>query len=168
MPWEGFVDLRRDPQFASSLIEAADCSILAQSLIRLNQKGSPVFTSKCDHWLLSGDEIDPLEFDAETKNAELGIACYIDIIAQNQALFTSFQSHETWLRSAVSEIRQTKLAQARVEWVIRAAEVDARSGFAITLYVATSGASQVAAQTVFHPALETAVTITMKQAASAG
>src|ERR1700756_5789853 len=67
VPWEGFVDLRRDPRLASSLIEVSSCSILAQSLIRLNQQDCPVFTSKCDHWLLSGEEIDPLEFDAEGK-----------------------------------------------------------------------------------------------------
>ena len=168
VPWEGFVDLRRDPRLASGFIEAAGCSMLAQSLIRLNQEDSPVFTSKCDHWLLSRDEIDPLEFDAERKNAERGIACYIDIVARNQTFFTSFQDHEAWVRSTTSAIRQTKLAQARVEWVIRAAEVDARGGFAITLYVASSGASQAAAETVFQPALETAVTITMKQAAATG
>lgn len=168
VPWDGFVDLRRDPQLASALIEAVSCSILAQSLIRLNQEDSPVFTSKCDQWLLSRDEIDPLEFDAERKNAERGIACYIDIVAHNRALFTSFQDHEAWVRSTTRAIRQTKLAQARVEWVIRAAEVDARGGFAITLYVASSGASQDAAEAVFQPALETAVTITMKQAAATG
>lgn len=168
VPWNGFVDLRQDPQLASSLIEVASCSILAESLLRLNQRHSPVFTSKCDHWLLAEDDIDPLEFNAETKNAERGIACYIDIIAHNPALFTSFQNHEWWVRLATSEIRQTELAQARVEWVIRASDVDARNGFAITLYVATSGASQSAAQAVFQSALETAVAITMKQATIAG
>jgi hypothetical protein len=168
VPWEGFVHLRRDPLLASSLIETADSSILAQSLIRLNQESSPVFTSKCDHWLLSAEEIDPLEFDAEARNAEWGIACYIDIIARNQALFASFHAHEAWVRSLSNGLRQTKLPQARVELVVRAANVDAREGFAITLYTAACGASEAAAEAIFQAALEAAVTITMKQAASAG
>jgi hypothetical protein len=168
VPWEGFVDLRRNPLLINKIEEAVITPELAQALTRLNQKSSPVFTSKCDFWLLSAEEIDPLEFDAEREEVEQGISCYIDIIVGNTQLFSSFQAHETWVRSVTQEIRQAKLRQARVEFVIRAANVAGCEGYAVTLYVASCGDTETVARSVFHTALETAVTITMKLAATTG
>jgi hypothetical protein len=168
VPWKGFIDLRHDPSLAFDLQETAASRALAESLIGLNQETSPVFTSKCDLWTLSVDEIDPLEFDAAREEAEHGIACYLDIIAQNGALFSAFQPHEDWVRSASDQMRQIKLPQSRAELVVRPARIEGREGFAVTLYVAACGRTNDAAQSIFHSALETAVTITMKLAAPAG
>lgn len=168
VPWEGFVDLRREPLLVSSLKEVVDVPVLAQSLITLNQESSPVFTSKCDLWQLSADEIDPLEFDAEREKAERGIACYIDIIVRNEAFFSSFQAHEAWVRSTIEEMRRTSVPQTHAECVVRPSTVNERDGYAVTLYVASCSVTESAAQSIFRTALETAVTITMKQVATAG
>ena len=168
VPWEGFVDLRRDLLLVSEIEEAVVTPELAQALIKLNQKTSPVFTSKSDLWFLLAEEIDPFECDAAREEAKQGISCYIDIIARNAQLFSSFQAHEVWVRSATQEMCQAKLRQARVEFVIRAAEVDGCEGYAVTLYVASCGATETTARGIFHTALETAVAITMKLAATAG
>lgn len=168
VPWEGFVELRHDPSLASGLPETAASPALEQALVRLNQSLSPVFTSKCDAWPLSGNEIDPLEFDAAREDAKHGIASYIDIIARRASLFMSFPAHEIWIRSAIDEVRQTQLRQARADLVVRMASVEGREGFAITLYVAACGATVNAAEHTFLIALETAATITMKHAANNG
>jgi len=167
-PWEGFIDLLREPLLVSRVKETAGFAMLTQALIMLNQQNSPVFTSKCDLWLLAADEIDPLEFDAEGDETKQGIACYIDIIARRAALFRSFRAHERWVWSAVDEMRQVKLTQARAELVVRAAMVDTSEGLAATLYVAACGATENAARATFQSALEKAATITMEQAAITG
>ncbi len=168
VPWEGYIDLRRGPSVVSEIAEAAEIPELAQALIKLNLKTSPVFSSKCDLWLLPEDEIDPLEFETSRKDAKQGIACYIDIVARAQASFSSFPACERWARSATHEMHSVRMPQARVELVVRPAVVDAREGFAITLYVAACAATESGARGVFRAALETAVTITMEQATTVG
>ena len=168
VPWESFVDLRRDLAAARRLRETAVAPVLAESLIELNQESSPVFTSKCDFWLLTTDEIDPLEFDAAREDACQGVACYIDIIPRSMALFASFAAQEVWVRSAVDEMRTMHVQQARAELVIRSSAVDEREGYALTLYVASCGRSEDSACEIFHGALKAAAAITMKQAAIAG
>jgi hypothetical protein len=168
VPWEDFIDLRCQPSLAHDLQETAASPGLAESLVRLNQETSPVFTSKCDLWTLSADEIDPLEFDAAREEAEQGVACYVDILARNEALFSDFRRHESWVRASTSVLRKIKLPQSRTELVIRPGLVNRCGGFAITLYIAACGRTADAAQNVFHTALEAAAAVTMKQAAIAG
>jgi len=168
VPWEGFVDLRRDPLLATGLNETAKSPSLAQALIKLNQETSPVFTSKCDLWLLSADEIDPLEFDAEKVDAQQGVACYIDIIARSLALFASFPAHEVWARSATERMRGIRMPQTHTELVVRPSIVNGRDGYALTLYVASCGATEGIAQSVFRAALKAVSTITMDLAATVG
>lgn len=149
---------------ASDLPETAASPVLTQWLITLNQAASPVFTSKCDIWSLSADEIDPLEFDAVREDAKQGLACYIDIVARPASLFSSFHAHEIWVRSVTHEMHQAKLRQARSELVVRQASVHEQDGYAVTLYVAACGATEDAVRSIFGTALETAATITMKLA----
>ena len=168
VPWEGFVDLRRDPLLASGLNETANSPSLAEALIKLNLENSPVFTSKCDLWLLSKDEIDPLEFDAERADAQQGIACYVDIIARSLPLFASFPAHEAWVRLATERMRGIRMPQTHSDLIVRPSKVNGHDGYALTLYVASCGATKHAAQAIFHTALETATTITMELAATTG
>jgi len=168
VPWEGFVDLRRDPLLASRLNETANSPSLAQALIKLNQEASPVFTSKCDLWLLSADEIDPLEFDAKRGDTQQGIACYIDIIARRRSLFASFPAHEAWVRSVTNKMRDVRMPQTHADLVIRPSTVNDRAGYALTLYVASCGATEDVARSIFRVALETASTITMDLSPTVG
>ena len=168
VPWEGFVDLRPNPLLAHDLTETAGTPMLTQSLIRLNQESSRVFTSKCDFWALSPDDIDPLEFGALLKDAKEGIACYVDVIARNRTTFASFEAHEAWVQIATNEMRKVRMPQCRTEFVVRPSTVDEREGYALTLYVMSCGATQEAASSVFDDALVAAVTITMEKAAITG
>jgi hypothetical protein len=168
VPWASFIDLRLEPAAAYHLQEAVAIPALAQALTQLNQEPSAIFTSKCDFWPIGTSEIDPLEFAATPENAKHGIACYIDIIARDESLFTSFPAHEVLARSIVDELRGVELTQGRVELVIRPAIVDEHEGFAFTLYVAACGLTEDAARAIFKSALEAATPITMKQAATAG
>jgi hypothetical protein len=168
VPWEGFIDLRREPALLSNLDEAASCATLAQVLVMLNHGDSPVFTSKCDHWRLAENEIDPLEFDAAEEEAMVGVACYVDIIARRESLFISFAAHETWVRRATQEMREIKVRGSHVDLVVRPATVDEKGGYALTLYVASCGSSENDAHSIFPLALNKAATITMNSAATAG
>jgi hypothetical protein len=168
VPWEGFVDLRNTPSLANGIEETVTAPALAQALITLNAASSPVFTSKCDLWPLAPDDIDPLEFEARREEAQKGVACYIDIVARDAELFASFAAHEAWVRAATSELREIVLPQARAELVVRPSNIDHREGFAVTLFTAACAATVADAQSIFRTVLQTAITITMKQAAPAG
>lgn len=173
-PWDGFVDLRRDPDAVKHVVEVANHPALAVALTAFNATDSPVFTSKCDYWPLAADEIDAFEFDASGEEAQLGTACYIDIIARDQALFASFAAHEDWVRRATLELRKYPQSQVRIEFVVRAAMniesagSDARDGFAVTLYVSACAATEAAAEGIFQAALQAATAVTMKEATTVG
>jgi hypothetical protein len=163
VPWadEGlcFVDLAgsADPaqliaQTTAQLAEQWSHAALAKALLALNAPNSTVFTSKCDAWPLQADEIDPLEFDANSP-ASTGSACYIDIIFRDSAAFGSFEWHETWLRRTTQHLRTLPLRSARIELVLRQAEVEAAEGFAITLYAMGCGADSNAANTAWSAAV---------------
>ena len=164
VPWEGFIDLRHAPSLASGLEEAATAPALARALVTLNAAISPVFTAKCDLWLLTPDDIDPLEFGASREQAQQGIACYIDVIARDAGVFASFAAHEAWVRAATAELHEVELPRARVEYVVRASRVDDFEGFAVTLYAAAGAVKEEDVKSVFHDALETATAITIRQA----
>ncbi len=164
VPWEGFIDLRHAPSLASSLDETVTAPALARMLVKLNAAISPVFTSKCDLWLLTPDDIDPLEFGANREQSQQGIACYIDVVARDAEVFASFAAHEAWVRAATAELREVELPRARVEYVVRASSVDGHEGFAVTLYTAACAVTEADVKSIFHDALETATAITIKQA----
>lgn len=168
VPWDGFVDLRRNPAADVDYIgEAVAHPALARALETLNAMTSPAFTSKCDCWVAPADEIDPFEFDATRDEAQQGIACYIDIIARNPDLVASFIAHETWVRTAALALRMVALQRARADFVVRRALVNQRDGFAITLYAAACGESEAAAYITLESALNHAITATIQAATRA-
>ena len=164
VPWEGFIDLRHAPSLASGLEEAATAPALARALVTLNAAISPVFTAKCDLWLLTPDDIDPLEFGASREQAQQGIACYVDVVARDARVFASFAAHEAWVRATIAELREIELPRAHVEYVVRASSVDDHEGFAVTLYTAACAVTEADVKSIFHDALETATAITIRQA----
>jgi hypothetical protein len=162
--WSGFIDLRLHPQAIDTIPEAAASPVLRETLAALNASGSPVFTSKCDVWPLTAEEIDPLEFDCSLE-AQTGMASWIDVIAQDHEWFASFDSHEAWVRRATERLRALPGSCGRADLVVRSAVSSGRDGFGITLYAAGCGPDIPAAQAAWQMILRAAVTVTMGEAA---
>ena len=166
--WPGLIDLRQNPEHVNRIDEAGQHSAVRQALLRLNARESPVRTAKCDVWILGPGEIDPLEFGCALNQKLVGVACYIDLLAINDAVFASFEQHEHWAAAAVRHMRQTHSAPGRVDLVIRAAHAAGCDGFGLTLYAAGCGADADAAEATFRAILSAATAITMNAAPSAG
>jgi hypothetical protein len=162
--WPGLVDLRTNPEAVGSITEAAQSVALCEVLLLLNRGDSPVFTSKCDVWELPAEEIDPVEFDAAAADARSVMACWVDLVARETAVFGSFKEHESWVRRAVLGLRALRAPRGRVDLVIRGATSGGVEGFGITLYAAGCGVDTGAARTAWEGILRSAVPITMSEA----
>jgi hypothetical protein len=161
IPWEGFIDLRDEPAAVQSVKEAIDHFALREALVRLNSKESPVFTAKCDVWTVTSSEIDPHEFDALAEDAQEGFASYIDVLQFNRDKVGLFAFHEEWVRGLTAQLRPLALPNGRVEFVIRAANVDSFPGYGVTVYAAGCGADASAAYASWQAVLGAAVAATM-------
>src|SRR5271156_6145728 len=106
VPWEGFVDLRRNPDAVVDIEEAIGYSALRQALIALNSSDSPVFTSKCDVWTLAASKIDPDEFGAQAADATTGCASYIDMVLRDRERLSSFDFQERQVRDLALQMRK--------------------------------------------------------------
>jgi hypothetical protein len=166
LPWEGFVDLRLAQSAIGEIVEAGSHPALLTALSLLNSEASPLFTSKCDVWTLRSDEIDPDEFDANAEDARAGFASYIDILQLDPEKFASFEYHEGWVRSLTAALRAIALSNGRVDFVVRAAAVDSKSGYGLTLYAAGCGRDDSTASAAWEAVLHAAVTATIKGDAS--
>ena len=162
--WPGFIDLRSNPEAIASVPEAAGVPALRDALALLNSSESPVFTSKCDVWTLASDELDPFEYDFTPDETQVGCASWIDLVARDSALFTSFDLHESWVRATALHLRELPVRSGRVDLVIRAALDREASGFGITLYAAGCGPDAPSAQTAWATILRAAVAATMREA----
>jgi hypothetical protein len=168
VPWSGdglaFVDLRECPDAARSLPEAQAFPALGWALAGLNSSGSIVFTSKCDVWHVSANDMDPLEMESTAADARTGIACYIDLVRRGAGAFASFSGQEAWMRRTTEVLRTIPAHSARVELVLRpamfaGADGERREGFAVTLYVTGCGRDESAAQESWKRALAAAVPV---------
>jgi hypothetical protein len=149
-----FVDLRSDPPAIEQIEEARRYPGLKRALTALNSPGSPVFSSKCDVFQITKEEIDPLEYDADSET-DVGLIYYIDLVMQNFPVFGSFSAQEIWLRKLVSELREhAQVRSARIDFVLRPATVFAHECFAVTCYIAACGRDFDAAQLAWEPALD--------------
>ena len=166
VPWEGFVDLRGNPAGLQSIPEAADFPALARALAVLNDQASPVFTAKCDVWNVAADEIDPYEFATLSNDALFGVASYIDVIEHDPACSASFAHQEELSARLTGALRELELRNGRVDLVVRAAVVDGREGYGITLYAAGCGADAASAQASWESVLGAAVLATIGAAGS--
>ncbi len=163
--WPGFVDLRRDIRSIDSIPEAAAEPTLRDALVTLDGAASPVFTSKCDVWALTADEIDPDEFGCAPQDAcAEGWASWIDLMARDPQLFVSFEAHEECVRRIAEGLRADAVPWGRVDLVVRVAVAAGREGFGITLYAAGCGVDTQAAHAAWEPVLRAAVTATMREA----
>jgi hypothetical protein len=139
--WAGFVDLRRNPNLARQLPEAAQFPLLANSLIRLNRADSPLWTSKCDLWpLLDPGELDPYEMESTPQQALHGVACYIDLLPRDTQIWLDADSAIAWSKSVCSRLRQTPLNSCRTDLIVRSANLSPQqTGVGITAYLSACG-----------------------------
>jgi hypothetical protein len=163
-PWEGFVDLRRDPAALQAISEAASFPALARALAIMNGEDSAVFTTKSDVWNTAADEIDRYEFDALASDARVGLTSYIDVLERSTEHLISYDFHERRAKQLTAALRTAPMRNGRVDLVIRAAIVDGRDGFGITLYAAGCGSDTAAALANWESVLIAAVLATMKAA----
>lgn len=161
LPWDGFVDPRRTPSALHSIVETAGHPALREAILRLNSQPSPVFTIKCDLWKLTAAEIDPDEFGALHDDAHEGFASYIDILQLNPERFSSFEFHERWVRELTDHLKSIMLFNARIDFVVRAANNESRPGYGVTLYAAGCGSGASEAYASWEAVLTAAVTATI-------
>jgi hypothetical protein len=163
--WAGFIDLRLHPEAIDAIPEATANTVLRETLASMNADESLVFTSKCDVWLLTAEEIDPVEFDCSIGECRTGMASWIDVIARDPDWFASFSRHEAWVRRATERLRGLPGSCGRADLVVRSAGCGGREGFGVTLYAAGCGADTPAAQRAWQAVLRATATITMEEAA---
>lgn len=159
--WEGFVDLRSSPGAVGNLEEVRLYPALSDALLILNGAGSQVFTTKCDVWMVPGEEIDPDEFSATGETTRVGVVCYIDVLERDGARFQSFELHKQQARGIAAALRGADLRGSRVDIVVRRAHLVEHSGFGLTLYAAGCGAAQADAIAAWQAALGAAVAATI-------
>jgi hypothetical protein len=164
--WAGFLDLRTSPHTIDALPEPAQHPALRDALQALNAPSSTVFTTKCDTWTLTSDEIDPDEFDASPQHAQMGFASYIDVLDRNPSHFSSFAHCEQCIRDIAAHLRSIPIGCSRADIVARKALSDKEDGYAITLYVAACGAGHTAAYAAWQNALAAVVAATIALAGS--
>jgi hypothetical protein len=174
VPWKdpdgkaAFVDLRANPYDFDAIAEAERYPPLLQALRALNATRSPVFTAKCDAWPLAGEELTHLQLnlDVDATAAGAGLACgfasYIDLVARERSLFTSFHKHEQWLRRLTRLATPLDRPDAALDCVLRPALLDLETpqqGYAFSLYVKALAADPQAALEEWAAALDAVVAL---------
>jgi hypothetical protein len=168
VPWKdsdgkvAFVDLRANPYDFDAIPEAEQYPPLMQALRALNATRSPVFTAKCDAWPLDDEELEQLRLNLDVLPGEAiaGFGSYIDLIARNRSLFTSFHKHEQLLQRLARLAGPLDRPAAALDCVLRPALVDLdgpQEGFAISLYVKAIGNDRRAAQEEWSATLDLVV-----------
>jgi len=152
--WAGFVDLRRSPERAWELAEAAQLPALAAFLAKLNAPDSPVWTAKCDCWpRLKADEFDRDELDAPIGCADAALGCYIDLLPGGQPWALPEQA-EGWCKRVCGLLRSLPLRCCRVDLVIRRALLAPNLlSLGVTAYLTACGASSAEAARTLDAAL---------------
>ncbi|MGA3080581.1 MAG: hypothetical protein ABSD44_04270 [Terracidiphilus sp.] len=158
--WPGFIDLRLAPERAWHLPETAQLPALAEALVRLNDAGSPVWTSKCDFWPhLKADEFDSGELDAPPGCSAHAIGCYIDLLPGSEQLWPQPAMAEVWCKQACDRLRGVPLRCCRADLVIRRAVIGPdsteplRLDLGITAYLTACGESSAEAERALQAAL---------------
>jgi hypothetical protein len=170
VPWSDpdssarYIDLRAEPYDIAEISEAEQYPALGRALRSLNATRSPFLTAKCDIWLLSpeeqSDELEMLRFELEldAEESAAGIACYIDVLWRDRALFASAHQQREMLDRLTRRAERLDHRQAALACVLRPAMFDFEDstveGFAVTLYVRALGHDRPAAIAHWDAALE--------------
>jgi len=174
VPWKdpggkaSFVDLRANPYDFDAIPEAEHHPPLMQALRALNAVRSPVFSAKCDAWPLESDELKHLQLNLdmaasdESGNLSFGFASYIDLVARERSLFTSFPQNERMVRRLARLAAPLDYPTAALDCVLRPALIDLegpQQGYAFSLYVKVLGADSQDALRQWGAALEAVVAL---------
>jgi hypothetical protein len=119
--WQGFVDLRFTPASAATFPETEQLTALADVLMRLNSPSSPVWTAKCDFWVV--DQIDPDELDAPPELAACAVACYIDLLPALAHPWPTAESAIAWCKQQCEPLRLHQLRCCRADLIVRHAMI---------------------------------------------
>lgn len=166
-----FIDLRENPYDLDHLPEAELYPPLMHALRALNATRSPVFTAKCDAWLLSAEEhadelaqlrLDLDIFDGGVSDTANGFASYIDILWRERSIFASFHQHEQLLHRLTRHAETLDHPYAMLDCIVRPALIDLtgpQEGFALSLYVKALGPDPGAAEESWATALHAIVAL---------
>jgi hypothetical protein len=164
-----FVDLRENPYDLDQIAEAEQYPPLMQALRALNAARSPVFTAKCDAWVLDPEELGELAMELDVhdlggEHAEqperAGFASYIDLVWRDRTIFASFHQSEQLLHRLTRLAAPLDHPAAMLDCVLRPALVDftgPREGYSITLYIKALGPDLDAAREAWSAALQAIV-----------
>jgi hypothetical protein len=160
-----FVDLRMGPDLIDAIEEARGRPALRSGLLLLNRVDSQFWTAKCDAWTSSpeqgDDPFDPYEMDAEPGETDFGTGSYIDLLSRDFQASRCFDTQEQWLRTLTERLRATPANSARVELVMRRAQVDGVPGFGVSWFVEGCGASAQRADQGWKQAFQAALAVIM-------
>lgn len=172
VPWQdpnspaAFVDLRLNPYDFDQLPEAEQYPSLMQALRALNASRSPVFTAKCDAWIMTAEEVETLQLNLDmaldTSDLTTGFATYIDLVWRDRGIFASFHQQGQQMHKLVRLTAPLDHSYAGVEGIIRPAFVDLtgpQEGFAVSLYLRALGSDIHTATENWSAALESVVSI---------
>jgi hypothetical protein len=158
-----FVDLRLGAHLVDEIEEARSKPALRSALLLLNAATSPLWTAKCDAWTSSVDEgaepFDPYEMAAESGEIAFGAGSYVDLLARDVSFLTGFERQERWIRAVTEVLRSIPASAARAELVLRRAEVEGASGFAVTWFVEGCGSTAQRAEQLWARALDLALAV---------
>jgi hypothetical protein len=158
-----FVDLRLGSHLIDQIEEARGRPALRSALLLLNGVDSQLWTAKCDAWTSSpeqgDDPFDPYEMDAEPGETAFGTGSYIDLLARDFQAPGCFDTQERWLRTVTERLRAIPASAARVELVMRRAQVDAVPGFGVSWFVEGCGASAQRADQGWRRAFDAALAV---------
>lgn len=152
--WPGFVDIRKIPELARQLPEVSLLQGLDDALVRLNGVDSPVWTAKCDVWLLDAGEFDADEMDASPESAAYGWGCYIDLLPKSDQQWIAPVMATSWCKRICGLLHGVPISCCRVDLVVRSAAITpARIDIGMTAYLTASGPTAENANRVLQAAL---------------
>jgi hypothetical protein len=155
-----FVDLRLGAHLIDKIEEARPVPALRAALLLLNSAASPLWTVKCDTWE-SDTPMDPYEMDAAPEDITLSAGSYIDLLPQDRAFRTSFDRQERWVRAVTEAVRAVPARAARVDLVLRPAQVNGVAGYGVSWFVTGCGATAQRARQAWSEALSLALPVVM-------
>jgi hypothetical protein len=151
--WEGYVDLRTNPERVTDVAETAQFPALIEALLRLNNASSPVWTAKCDVWPL--EVFDPDELDSDRDSSESALGCYIDVLQSDGQVWSTHDAIANWCRRLCLNMRGRPLRDCRADIIVRRACKQGESmGLGITAYLSACGPTPIEAAKALSNALK--------------
>ena len=154
--WQGFVDLSAHLECAADLPEVAGLPALAETLTRLNDPSSCIWTSKCDVWQIDPktEQLDPDELDSPSGVPAAACACYIDLLARSSERWANLDNLARDCVKLCARLREIELRCSRADLIIRRAVLaNGESTPAVTSYLTACGSSEDAARQILAQAL---------------